>query len=63
MIWVGSKLWRGVYGAWQQAAYVLFIVYFGVVVSDMVRMASLPSFLLCARGFLPSSHVLLRRFN
>ena len=36
MIWVGSKLWRGVYGAWQQAAYVLFIVYVGVVVSDMV---------------------------
>lgn len=36
MIWVGSKLWRGVYGAWQQAAYVLFIVYVGVVVSDLV---------------------------
>lgn len=25
------------YGAWQQAAYVLFIVYIGVVISDMVR--------------------------
>ncbi|KAK9906818.1 hypothetical protein WJX75_008490 [Coccomyxa subellipsoidea] len=36
VIWVGSKLWRGMYGAWQEAAYVLFIVYIGVVVSDML---------------------------
>ncbi len=35
-VWVGSNIFKGVYGGWQGIAYVLSIVYFGVVVSDMV---------------------------
>lgn len=36
VVWVGSNIFKGVYGGWQGIAYVLSIVYFGVVVSDMV---------------------------
>lgn len=36
VVWVGSNIFNGVYGGWQGIAYVLSIVYFGVVVSDMV---------------------------
>lgn len=36
VVWVGSNILKGVYGGWQGIAYVLSIVYFGVVVSDMV---------------------------
>ena len=37
VVWVGSRLSRGVYGSWQRATYVLAIVYAGVVISDLVR--------------------------
>lgn len=36
VVWVGSRMWRGIYGGWQSAAYVLAIVYAGVVISDLV---------------------------
>ena len=36
VVWVGSNIFKGVYGGWQGIAYVLSIVYVGVVVSDMV---------------------------
>jgi hypothetical protein len=36
VVWVGSRMWRGVYGGWQNAAYVLSLVYAGVVISDLV---------------------------
>lgn len=36
VVWVGSNIFKGVYEGWQGIAYVLSIVYFGVVVSDMV---------------------------
>ena len=31
---VSCRLWRGLYGGWEQSAYVLGLVYIGVVVSD-----------------------------
>lgn len=36
VVWVGSNIAKGVYGGWQQNLWVLSIIYFGVVVSDMV---------------------------
>lgn len=36
VVWVGSNIFRGVYGGPTGIAYVLGIIYFGVVVSDMV---------------------------
>lgn len=36
VVWVGSKLCKGMYGPRQPAAWVLFIVYLGMVLSDMV---------------------------
>jgi UPF0716 family protein affecting phage T7 exclusion len=36
VVWVGSKLSRGVYGPRHQVAWVLFIIYIGVVLSDLV---------------------------
>ncbi len=39
VVWVGANISNGVYGGWQGIAYVLSIVYFGVVVSDMVSSA------------------------
>ena len=37
VVWAGSNIFRGVYGGPAGIAYVLGIIYFGVVVSDMVR--------------------------
>ena len=37
VVWVGSNIFKGVYGGPAGIAYVLAIIYFGVVVSDMVR--------------------------
>lgn len=37
VVWAGSNIFRGVYGGPAGVAYVLGIIYFGVVVSDMVR--------------------------
>lgn len=39
VVWVGSNIAKGVYGGWQQNLWVLSIIYFGVVVSDMVGAA------------------------
>lgn len=37
VVWAGSNIFRGRYGGPAGIAYVLGIIYFGVVVSDMVR--------------------------
>ena len=37
VVWAGSNIFRGVYGGPAGIAYVLGIIYLGVVVSDMVR--------------------------
>ncbi len=53
-----SRLWRGLYGGWQQSAYVLGLVYIGVVVSDYLTFGI---GLLLRMGFLkPLRNKLLR---
>lgn len=53
VVWAGSNIFRGVYGGPAGVAYVLGIIYFGVVVSDMVRQSSN----LAAARVLPMSSV------
>ena len=53
-----SRLWRGLYGGWQHSAYVLGLVYIGVVVSDYLTFGI---GLLLRMGFLkPLRNKLLR---